>query len=113
MSNLEKFLAGDPQELALTFRKKKRVEPEKPNAAVVQLPQGQALSVAKSERTRASEYDREAEKARRWDEERQRRTEAYLNSPAYQAAAERFNASLQREREENWFDPTQPFGFRR
>ena|SRR5258707_2972312 len=90
-----------------------KVEVIPPKADVIHFPKDTALTVAKSERTRAVEIDRESEKAQLWEAERIRRAEALVASEAYQRAGERFNAGLAREREENWFDPTQPFGFRR
>jgi hypothetical protein len=91
----------------------KAKRPEPPKADVIPLPKGQALAVAKSERTSAQSISRVFDREKAAERERLRRAEAYLNSPAYLAAGERFNASLAREREENWFDPSQPFGFRR
>jgi hypothetical protein len=106
MSTSEELERSINERLARGPVKKKRPEPSKPIADVIPLPQGQALSVAKQERTRASEIDRVLA-------ERLRRAEALVASEAYQRAGERFNAGLAREREDNWFDPTQPFGFRR
>jgi hypothetical protein len=106
VEELDAFLAGPPP-------KRKRPMAEPPKADVIPLPKGEALSVAKSERTRASEYDRALERERAWEAERLRRAEALVNSPEYAVAVQRFNAAQAREREDNWFDPTQPFGFRR
>jgi hypothetical protein len=99
--------------LAQPLPKRKRPEPEKPKAEVIPLPQGQALSVAKSERTRAQSISRALEREKAAEQERFRRVQALVTSEAYARAAERFNAAQAREREDNWFDPTQPFGFRR
>jgi hypothetical protein len=98
----------------LAMKKPPKKKPaESPKAEVIPLPKGEALAVAKSERTRASDYDRALERERAWEAERLRRAEALVNSPEYAVAVQRFNAAQRQERAENWFDPTQPFGFRR
>jgi hypothetical protein len=93
--------------------KKKPAEPPKAEVVreVVPFPQGEALVTAKAERTKA--ISRALSEAEQRERGRIRRAEALVNSEAYAAAAERFNAAQARERSENWFDPTQPFGFRR
>jgi hypothetical protein len=77
--------------LAQPLTKKKRPVVEPPKAEVIPLPQGQALTVAKSERTRVAEIERAIEREKAWEAERLRRAEALVNSEAYAAAGERFN----------------------
>jgi hypothetical protein len=61
---LDEFLAADPHELALRFKKKPPVV-EPPKAEVIPYPQGPALALAKAERTRTGEISRAiARKAR-------------------------------------------------
>jgi hypothetical protein len=82
-----------------------RPEPPKKAEVVIPFPQGHDLAVKKAERTRALEREKAAE------QERLRRIEAYMNSPVYQAAGERFNRDLERDRDTVRFDPTRPHGF--
>ena len=81
---LDAFLAGPPP-------KRKPPEPAKCEAEVIPLPQGQALAVAKSERTKADAISRALGREKLREQERQRRAEAYLKSETYNQAGLRFN----------------------
>ncbi len=118
---LDEFLAGPPP-------KRKRPEPPKAEAEVIPLPTGAALELAKElGKSKVADVNRDKRDAERYREtaaEHNRRVFAemraereapsrLMSSSAYQAAGERFNAEARRAAEDDWFDPTQPFGFRR
>jgi hypothetical protein len=65
--------------------------PPKPSAEVIPMPDGQALALAKAERTRAAEIDRAFEREKAAADERLRRAQQLVESPQYAQAGARFN----------------------